>query len=609
MTPEIVYRERIAHWSAERDREQRRSDRNGNVSVALIVCALVGLGLWFWYHAAPLLGGTGVLALAFAISFIRHGGVNQSLRRARELLTLSEQGLARVQRDWAHIPLHDAAPADPTHAYAADLDVLGQASLEHLLHTPTTPIGRATLRGWLLDPADWPTMQARQAAVAELKPQLDLREEVALRGQQLLGTQPTFQRFLLWAEAEPWLLRRPWLVWLSRLLAVTAVGLLIARVANQPVDVPLGVALLANVLLYGATARVVEAHIEQVAQHQRVFGTYADMFEPIVATPFMAGALAKIRHDLSADNLDAGQHMRRLAHVMPLADIRTWIFFFPIQLSTLWSLHVLWALERWQAAAGLHARTWLVALGEFEALAACATLAFDNPDWVFPQPSDASQLVARELGHPLLAPQTAVRNDLAIGPPGHMLLVTGSNMSGKSTLLRAVGLNVALAQAGSVVCAAEFVLPPLRLVSSMRVRDSLEQGVSYFMAELQRLKFVVDLAEQEQALGERTVLFLLDEILHGTNSAERLIAARAILHHLLDTGAIGAVSTHDLALAAAPELAANSTPVHFREQFSRGSAGPTMGFDYQLRSGLAETTNALKLLEMVGLTALPPADA
>jgi DNA mismatch repair ATPase MutS len=267
---------------------------------------------------------------------------------------------------------------------------------------------------------------------------------------------------------------------------------------------------------------------------------------------------------------------------------------------------VLWLLERWQRRNSAAVRPWLEVLGEFEALAGLATLAHDHPDWQFPMltPEEPAQLVARKLAHPLLRPAIAVANDVQIGPAGSFLLVTGSNMSGKSTLLRSIGLNVALAQAGGPVCAAELRLPPLQLATSMRVSDSLELGVSYFMAELQRLKDIVDAAEQVRG-GPRTLLFLLDEILHGTNTAERQIAARRIIRHLLAQGAIGAVSTHDLGLAEADDLAAAGQTVHFGERLDGNGGGPLLRFDYTLRPGLAGSTNALKLMALIGL---PQAD-
>ncbi|KAB8145789.1 DNA mismatch repair protein MutS [Chloroflexia bacterium SDU3-3] len=598
--PESTYRERVARFTALRDREQQRSDRNGNISLGLIIITLVFFGLWLW-QAQPLpLAGAASFGLAFLVSFIRHGDVNRRRDTARDMLAISQEGLARLARRWDSIPLGDPAAADPAHPYAADLDVQGRASLEHLLHTPATPAGRAALRAWLLAPAAPEQILRRQAAVAELAPQIELRDELALRGrQQRGGSQATFERLLTWAESPPWLLARPWLVWLPRALAVAALALLAARLLGLPVGAPLATVLLVNTGLYFALARIVELRIEQVAQRQAILASYAELFACLLDAKLDSPELQHIQQQLHAQSRRADAQMRRLARIMPAAEIRKWIFFFPIQVATLWSFHVLWALERWQRENGPHARQWLAALGDAEALAALATLAYDHPSWIFPTLAEQPGFAARQLGHPLLPPAACVGNDVALGPPGTMLLITGSNMSGKSTLLRAIGLNTVLAQAGGPVCASQLRLSPMDVASSMRVRDSVEQGISYFMAELQRLKFVVDRAALVRADGGRTLLFLLDEILHGTNSAERLIAARAILVRLLDQGALGAVSTHDLALAESGDLPARATLVHFREHFRDTDAGPTMFFDYQLREGIATSTNALALVRQL----------
>jgi DNA mismatch repair ATPase MutS len=258
-------------------------------------------------------------------------------------------------------------------------------------------------------------------------------------------------------------------------------------------------------------------------------------------------------------------------------------------------------------------RAWLAALGELEALIALATLHFDHPTWSFPllhDPTPAAGAAAHSQGpvvtainlaHPLLPPALAVGNDVVVGPRGSFLLVTGSNMSGKSTLLRAIGVNCVLAQMGAPICGGGLSLPPLTVASSMRVQDSLAQGVSFFMAELRGLKAVVDLAAAREQTGGPPLLYLLDEILQGTNTAERQIAARHVIHRLVDAGAIGAVSTHDLTLADAPDLAGAAVPMHFTEDFTRGPEGPAMHFDYKLREGVATSTNALKLMEIVGL--------
>jgi len=277
-----------------------------------------------------------------------------------------------------------------------------------------------------------------------------------------------------------------------------------------------------------------------------------------------------------------------------------------VQALTLWDFHVVFALERWQQSAGRRVRAWMDAVGVVDALAAYATLAHDHPDWTLPSVANggAPLLHAKALAHPLLAGGVRVANDVTVGPAGTCLLVTGSNMSGKSTLLRAVGMNVVLAQAGGPVAAGALSLPPLEVHTSMRVEDSLELGLSYFMAGLARLKAIVAAAGAARGTG-RPVLFLLDEILQGTNSAERLVAVRTILVRLVADGAIGAVTTHDLGLAAEPDIAVVAELVHFTETVEETAVGPRMSFDYRLRPGLATSRNALRLMRMVGIDQAP----
>jgi DNA mismatch repair ATPase MutS len=294
--------------------------------------------------------------------------------------------------------------------------------------------------------------------------------------------------------------------------------------------------------------------------------------------------------------------MARLGRLMRLADLRFQAFFhFPINALTLWDFHVLAGLEAWQRRNGPRLGTWFAVLGEVDALAAFGWLAHDNPGWVFPEIDETTDRLAAEgLGHPLLPDDRRVANDVAVGPPGTFVLVTGSNMSGKSTLLRAIGANVVLALAGGPVCARQLSLPRLVVFTSMRVQDSLEAGVSYFMAALQRLKLVVSAADRSPGEGGM-LLYLLDEVLQGTNTAERQVAVRHILSHLLELRVVGVVTTHDLELAASPELAVACRAVHFSEGVEREGEGARLSFDYRLRPGVATSRNALKLLELVGL--------
>jgi DNA mismatch repair ATPase MutS len=299
--------------------------------------------------------------------------------------------------------------------------------------------------------------------------------------------------------------------------------------------------------------------------------------------------------------------MRLLKLITTLTMIRHNTFlcifvYLPLQFLFLYDFHILNLLEAWQTRYGQYARVWFRALGKFEALSSLAAIVHDHPQWAMPEVSlSAESFQAHKLGHPLLPCRTRVDNDVEVGPAGSCLLVTGSNMSGKSTLLRAIGVNAILAQAGAPVCAERLSMPPVALATSMRISDSLENGVSFYMAQLMRLKEIVDLARDPKNRNNRPLLYLLDEILLGTNSKERHIAVARVLQYLVQCDAIGAVSTHDLDLAAGEPLSGVCRCVHFRETLHDQHAEKPMTFDYILRTGIATTTNALKLLEIVGL--------
>jgi hypothetical protein len=381
---------------------------------------------------------------------------------------------------------------------------------------------------------------------------------------------------------------------------------LLAALRLVPAAVPLTLFglcfLLANLL-----ARRLDGEHDRCAAREREMGTYAVALA-LPWSPLAAGLRAEVRdrlrRDLVTDGLPAAEHLASLQRRLVLADARR-SGSLRVLLDTLllWEVHTLWLLERWQVGPGRRVRRWLGALGELEALSALGGLAFAEPQWTFPTLDGAADtLRASALAHPLLAPARRVPNDVAVGPPGSVLFVTGSNMSGKSTLLRAIGVNALLAQAGGPVCAAALTMPPLAIASSILVEDSLTDGVSLFMAEVLRVREVVAAAERASAEGGR-LLYLLDEVLRGTNSADRRVAVRAVVERLLAAGALGALSTHDLGLADEPALAGHLVPVHFRETLHPGAAPgePPMTFDYRLRPGVAPTANALQLLAMFGL--------
>lgn len=652
-SPRQIYEARGEAAGARGDALAGRSRRLSwaRLAVALVVVFLL-LRLLLEASAPPawLFLGLGVAVAAFVALALVHGRVLARQARAATRLALQEEGLARLDRRWVGLP---PSPPPPPEAWLAngnlrpvvrDLGLFGLVSLARLLGTAATPAGRRELGRWLLDPADPATLRRRQPAVAELAADLELRQELELAGrlarssgesspttvprppvavaadstagdptsEDTLTSTPGLDTFLAWAEGEPWLLKRPGLVWVSRLLPLLTLGLGVAALGGLIPGSLAALPPIAALILTWSQRDATERVFERVDAGPTELVTYAAALAAVTGHSFQTAALVDISRRLTSEGTAAAHWMKRLARRVESADARHGSFHIINQVLTLWDFHALWALERWQVSAGRDVRRWLEALAELEALAALGTLAWENPDWCFPEIVDGETppvLAGRDLGHPLLADGVRVGNDVQVGPPGRVLLVTGSNMSGKSTLLRALGANVTLGQAGGPVCAAALSLPPLILGTSILVEDSLADGVSFFYAELLRLKQVVDLADANRGEesdsgsdGRRSLLYLLDEVLRGTNSRERRVAVVRVLAHLLDAGAIGALSTHDLELGAVPEIVRAAEPVHFRETLRPpGGDGPAMTFDYQLRPGPATTTNALALLAAVGL--------
>ncbi|MCC7104246.1 MAG: DNA mismatch repair protein MutS [Chloroflexi bacterium] len=571
--------------------------------LAFLVAAVLGAaGLVSDQSGLYALSGLALLAFVSLIAW--HRRVDRRRGHMAALADMNRIALARLARRWSEIPERPPIyPVDPGHPYAQDLDVVGHASLLHLLDDAGTHMGAGTLIRWLLGPAPPAVTVARSEAVGELAPRLDFREELGLRA-GVAGERIDPAPLVAWAESRGWLTERRGLLWAARIAPLLLLLCLLSQwLGLQPYPLWL-VAVLGNAWLASRLVPRAIGTIRLVSGLTDTLAGYVQALDLLDTTSFQSSRLRALQQAVRFSGSTAAAELRSLQRLTTVAQPTTSLPYLLIELSTLWNVHVLAALERWQARRGGDVRRWLAVLGEAEALSSLARLAHDNPDWAFAS-IDASRdsFVASNLAHPLLPSNVRVANDVRVGPPGTLLLVTGSNMSGKSTLLRAIGANAVLAQAGGPVCAARLALPPVALWTSMRVQDSLEHGVSHFMAELQRLKQVVDAAPSPRSDAKDTprLLYLLDEILQGTNTAERQIAARRVIRLLLHRHAIGAVSTHDLTLAASPDLTPFVDAVHLSESVGDGESGPAMTFDYQLRPGIARSTNALRLMEMVGL--------
>ena len=615
--PLEVYAHRKAEASSSADFWQARFDTlaNQRMGVILALAAVFIAYLTIPGARTPLIAATVILSMLFMVLVVKHARVRHQRTWYRELAQVALEAGHRRLRRWEELVEPTSEPPQ-NHPYADDLDVFGHASLHVLLGTTCTRPGADLLTAWLLAPAPPETVRQRQNAVRELAPAIEFRDELQAMGRLAGPVEPEQLRLLLeWAESPAWLLPKRGLRWLAivlPMLVIATLGLHIFAVVPYLWILPVAVAI---VVTRRYTPRIHDV-FTRASSGESGLRRYHTLVARIADARFEDPLLAELRMSLigsgeaPAESEAPARSLERLFRLVVLSDIRySDLIHYPWNLMTLWDIHVLVRLERWKEKHGAALRGWMAALGRTDALSALAGLAHAHPDWAFPeiangQPGGPPQVEARGLGHPLLAPESAVLNDVSLGPPGSLLLITGSNMSGKSTLLRAIGANVILAGAGGPVCAEAMALPVADLRTSMRIRDSLEEGISYFMAELRRLKTVCDAAS---AASERPVLYLLDEILQGTNTAERQIAARRILRHLLDQNAIGAVTTHDLTLADADNLKDRAVLVHFRESVETPEHGPPITFDYRLRPGIATSTNALRLMEIMGL-ALPEED-
>jgi DNA mismatch repair ATPase MutS len=309
---------------------------------------------------------------------------------------------------------------------------------------------------------------------------------------------------------------------------------------------------------------------------------------------FQSPLLAALRASLDAEGDPPSKRLARLDRLTDYLDSRDHVLVRLAEPFVFWTTHLAFAVENWGRGSGKVVRRWLTALGEMEALCSLASHAFEHPADPFPEFAESGPwLEAEGLAHPLIAEDRVVRNDIRLGGELRVMIVSGSNMSGKSTLLRTLGVNVVLAQAGAPVRARRLRLSPLAVGASISVTDSLQGGISRFYAEILRLRQILDLAA-----GALPALFLVDEFLHGTNSHDRRIGAEALVRGLVERGAVGLITTHDLALADIVEtLGARAANVHFEDRIEEGR----ICFDYVLRPGVVRKSNAIELMRSVGL--------
>ena len=555
------------------------------------------------------IGGQSMLFAAMVISLI---GAGWALRRLlglrRELVALArrsgfyERGMERVEEGWRGKGNAGLEFAREKHLYQTDLDVLGEGSLFELLCTTRSKVGAERLASFLLDPATLDEARARQEAVKELRDQTALREEIALLGKYEF--QSCDGRHLREWLGMP-LVKAPRIVPVFLLLSAGACLVLgvcgYATILSWTQIAPLLIPLLAAQAGIGLVLmRGVWLHIKALLGLGGDVMVLRQGMGLIEGQRFQSATLKKLAERLS--RRDAARRIRRLERLLVAVERREDLILYAFGFWLAMGTQLVLAVERWRAAHQRELEDWLDAWAEFEALNALAGYAFEHPDCVFPELLDGgARFEAEGLCHPLLARDRGVGNDLTLNDSTAFYLISGSNMAGKSTFLRGMGLNAMLAAAGGPVRAVKARMSVFNVCAAIGVADSLAEGKSKFLAEVERLR-----ASIGATAGERPVLFLIDEILNGTNSTDRRIAAESVIGALVAGGAVGALSTHDLALTEIAERAElRGCNVHMQSE----NPEEPLAFDYRVKPGILKQTNALAIVRMMGIATCGGADA
>jgi hypothetical protein len=577
------------------------------VGIAMVWMALVYQTFSILWVALPLAVFIGLIVL--------HEHLLRRLERHRRAVRYYEKALARLDGNWSGTGEPGERYIDPAHPYAEDLDLFGKGSLFELLSTARSHIGEDTLARWLLAAAPPDTIRDRQEAVNELRPRVDLREDLSIVAEEArTGVDPA--ALAAWGEAEgpggailPLGKLRLQIAALA-LLGMAAGAALIARLGYSANLVPMSEGTAALLRDFVLVALAFNGWF--LYRHRMLFGsivaaveTAADELKLLTEVlirleqeSFKSPLLASLRLSLDAGGEPPSRRLAKLQRLMEYIDSRDNLFVRIGEVFILWTPHWAVRVEAWRRESGAAVRRWLTAIGQIEALCSLATYAFEHPADTFPEVLEGEPfLEADDAAHPLLPEDRGIRNSIRIGggspPCPRLYVVSGSNMSGKSTFLRTLGINAVLAQAGGTVRARRFRMSKLAVGASIRVSDSLQGGISRFYAEILRLRQILDLTQ-----GGMPVLFLIDEFLHGTNSHDRKIGAEALVRGLVERGAIGLITTHDLALAdIADSLGDRAANVHFEDRIEDGK----IIFDYVMRPGIVRKSNAIELMRSVGL--------
>ena len=591
--PKAEYTKRLEnHLRAAAD-EDRSHLRLGYLK---LVVTAAGLAVAWGIFAKHALSVFWLIApiVAYAALAIWQGRVQRARNRANSAADFYRKGLARIEDRWAGTGQTGERFRDGNSVYADDLDLFGKGCLFELLSTARLPMGENRLAGWLCDGAELDVILERQNEVRELRDKLHLRESLAVIGEDLRARMNP-ETLFAWAEG-PSTLPGAVMRFVAAILALAAAASAVYYLSAAEIW-PLTAVLVVESAILTRLRKKAHAVLGAVDCNAEGLLLFSEILEQLEREPFESPRLKNLAAELLQGKEPASQGIRRFARIVYWIDASDGLLAKLSELPFLYSIQVALAAEAWRRKYGAHLRHWAEMTGEMEALLSLAGYSYEHPADPFPEfvktESGAGIFAGEELGHPLLPAAQCVRNSVRLDGQTRVLLVSGSNMSGKSTLLRVVGINAVLAMAGAPVRAKQLRLSPLKIGTRIRSTDSLQEGRSSFYTEILHIRKVFDGAN-----GGAPLVFLFDELLEGTNSKDRRIGAESLIHGLLKRHAIGIVTTHDLALT---EIGASLGNVLRNMHFEDAVVDGKMKFDYKLRSGVVEKSNALELMRLIGL--------
>jgi hypothetical protein len=586
-------------YSERRDRFEKLADRYarqaGSLSLVRLVFFLVGAAILIWIYSLSWLAcliGLFVFIASFMWMVRAH---QQKINRSRHFRLLAK--INRIELKYREHQFQARPRGEryktPTHFYTADLDFFGTHSLFQYLNRSETESGQDLLAGWLSASAEVSEIQERQEAIRELKEKLDWRQEWQARASRIQGDRRIEQALRNWLEDENLVVNHSglrislWLVPLGWIAVITAVILGVSW------SLILLYLVFPAILLSRHASRVNRLH-ERTGKASDQLSGMGDLLAHLEVSSFGSIRLQGLQETLSGDPVRLSRSFKQLSYFAAQLDVRNNVFAILLNLLMLWDYFWILKLEKWKKRERVRLPEGFRVMAEMEALQSLAANAFNNPDWAFPVFSKERHLCASGLGHPLIAAEKRVVNDLSMPLGYHMKLITGSNMAGKSTFLRSVGINLVLAHAGSPVCAQDLTLSPVQVFTSMRTQDKLSDSTSSFFAELKRLRKLI---EEVEAKSD-TVFYLLDEILKGTNSRDRHRGGEALIRQLIQYPSAGLIATHDLELG--------KLEGEFPEQIENWRLeveieGDELDFDYKLKRGVSQSFNASILMRKMGI--------